>query len=36
MTVARGSFRFLDAPMQRDGTAGWRFVREAGASSSSS
>jgi cytochrome P450 len=30
MTVTRGSFRFSDAPMQRDRTAGWRFVREAG------
>ena len=30
MTVTSGSFRFSDAPMQRDRTAGWRFVREAG------
>ena len=30
MTVTKGSFRFSDAPMQRDRTAGWRFVREAG------
>jgi len=29
MTVTKGSFRFSDAPMQRDRTAGWRFVREA-------
>ena len=30
MTVTTGSFRFSDAPMQRDRTAGWRFVRQAG------
>jgi cytochrome P450 len=30
MTVTTGSFRFSDAPMRRDRTAGWRFVREAG------
>ena len=30
MTVIRDSFRFSDAPMQRDRTAGWRFVRQAG------
>jgi cytochrome P450 len=31
MTVTTGSFRFSDAPMARDRTAGWRFVRDAGA-----
>ncbi len=30
MTVTKGSFRFSEAPMQRDRTAGWRFVRDAG------
>jgi cytochrome P450 len=30
MTVSTGSFRFSDAPMRRDRTAGWRFVRDAG------
>ena len=30
MTVSSGSFRFSEAPMQRDRTAGWRFVRDAG------
>ena len=30
MTVTSGSFRFSEAPMQRDRTAGWRFVRDAG------
>jgi cytochrome P450 len=30
MTVTSGSFRFSEAPMQRDRTAGWRFVRDGG------
>jgi cytochrome P450 len=30
MSVTTGSFRFSDAPMRGDRTAGWRFVRQAG------
>jgi cytochrome P450 len=30
MTVTKGSFSFSEAPMRRDRTAGWRFVRDAG------
>jgi cytochrome P450 len=30
MTVTNGSFRFSEAPMRRDRTVGWRFVRDAG------
>ena len=30
MTVTTGSFRFSDAPMRRDRSVGWRYVRQAG------